>query len=98
MFSRGIYLTSLVALLCAGFARAANTTTISTDGCVRPDTFATCLQSAQDATNLCVQQSFGNGDATIACGIGLYENQLDCFISDCWNKVLPIYGFTLGAV
>ena len=68
---------------------AANATAISSDGCVSPSTFATCLQSANTQAATCVDEAGGNDLYVIACEMQQEVNQLLCYMSDCWNKVRP---------
>lgn len=62
-------------------------TEISSDGCVDKNGFEACLNDASSAEATCVTKVAGNADDVFACGLLLQINQMNCYMSSCWNKV-----------
>jgi hypothetical protein len=90
MVSRRFVLGSLVILLRSGLGLAANATAVTSDGCLDPTSFNACLQTAQTDRNQCVvvgSAGLDVQDALVACGDVFTEAQINCYLSDCWNKV-----------
>jgi hypothetical protein len=74
--------------LFVGSTFAANATTPSSTGCVDSATMSTCLDKAQTTLTECIAVSGGNDDVIISCGWQDNINQMLCYQSSCWNKVL----------
>lgn len=66
---------------------AQNATAISSDGCVSPSTFGTCITAATTRESQCISEAGGNDLLILTCGLDREANDLLCYMSDCWNKV-----------
>jgi hypothetical protein len=66
---------------------ALNTTSISSAGCVDAADFNTCISQADSNALTCENAANGDKLTLYGCGIAFYEQEINCYLASCWNKV-----------
>ncbi|RPB16141.1 hypothetical protein P167DRAFT_542403 [Morchella conica CCBAS932] len=82
-----LVLSGVVVLGIIDVCHAADVTKISSTGCVDKAGFEKCLADAVDAEAACIKTTSGDASLIVGCGYGNQINQMNCYMSSCWNKI-----------